>query len=88
MKTCLPNQLNHLRLKLPSYFTKWINIKKSYENFYRTRAGGMPAMLNGLNIKLEGRHHSGIDDCYNIAKILQKMLEDGALLNYNYMDRY
>ena len=33
--------------------------------------------LNILDLELEGRHHSGIDDCKNIARICTKMLEDG-----------
>jgi len=30
----------------------------------------MAGMLNILGMKLDGRHHSGIDDCRNIAKIV------------------
>ena len=37
----------------------------------------MTGMLNFLKIKLEGRHHSGIDDTRNIAKIMLKMINDG-----------
>ena len=36
-------------------------------------------MLDELNIKLEGNHHSGIDDSKNIAKICLKILEDGGV---------
>jgi inhibitor of KinA sporulation pathway (predicted exonuclease) len=44
---------------------------------YKVKAGGMVNMLNYLNIPLEGRHHSGIDDTRNIAKILLKIISDG-----------
>lgn len=37
----------------------------------------MPNMLDYLKIPLTGRHHSGIDDTCNIAKIMLKMIEDG-----------
>ena len=30
-----------------------------------------------LGLALEGRHHSGIDDSRNIARILQRMIADG-----------
>jgi len=30
----------------------------------------MVAMLNYLNLELEGRHHSGIDDAKNIARVV------------------
>ena len=35
-------------------------------------------MLKYFKIKHEGRHHSGIDDVKNIARIVQKLLSDGA----------
>lgn len=59
-------------------YRKLINIKNEYRDFYTKQRGiGMAAMLTELNIILEGRHHSGIDDCRNIAKILQRMILDG-----------
>ncbi len=47
-------------------------------------------MLKGVNLDLEGRHHSGIDgkishvvgkvlDARNIARVFIRMLEDGAV---------
>lgn len=33
----------------------------------------MAAMLNILKLGLEGRHHSGIDDCKNIARIVERL---------------
>jgi len=34
-------------------------------------------MLSNLNIKFEGRNHSGIDDTKNISKIMMKIISDG-----------
>lgn len=34
-------------------------------------------MLNILGMKLEGRHHSGIDDCKNIARIAIVSIRSG-----------
>ena len=34
-------------------------------------------MLELCNIKLEGRHHSGIDDSKNIAACAIRLLEEG-----------
>lgn len=31
-------------------------------------------MLDGLKLKLEGTHHSGIDDSKNIARIAYKLV--------------
>jgi inhibitor of KinA sporulation pathway (predicted exonuclease) len=57
--------------------TAWINVQKAFENSYDRKAKGMTAMLDHLSLGLEGRHHSGIDDCKNIARICARMLEDG-----------
>jgi len=38
------------------------------------REKGMAKALGMANIKLEGTHHRGKDDAYNIAKILRKIL--------------
>ena len=38
---------------------------------------GMPMMLERCNLKLEGRHHSGIDDSKNIAACVIRLLEEG-----------
>ncbi|KAL6061718.1 ERI1 exoribonuclease family member 3 [Balamuthia mandrillaris] len=64
----------------PAYMQCWINIKEAYGRFYQKRRNpsGMKTMLNQLNIKLEGVHHYGLDDCHNIAKVLRRMLEDGC----------
>lgn len=55
--------------------SKWDNvltIKKA-----RPSAKDMPDMLSQLNLELEGRHHSGIDDAKNIARCALEMLERG-----------
>ena len=37
--------------------------------FTRKAAKGMAMMLSHFKLTLDGRHHSGIDDCRNIAKL-------------------
>ncbi|CAK9175252.1 unnamed protein product [Ilex paraguariensis] len=80
LKTKVPQQCKVSRMKLPSYFTEWINLKDVYLNFYQRRATGMLTMMKELQIPLLGSHHLGIDDTKNIARMLQHMLTDGALL--------
>ena len=58
-----------------------IDVKAEFEYFYKTKAGGMAGMLNKLGMKLEGRHHSGIDDTRNIAKIILHLIESGHKFN-------
>ena len=83
LKTCLPNQLSyHQRngdnsMKVQGYMKNWLNIKREFQRYYGKKAGGMVGMLNLLELELQGRHHSGIDDSLNIARICSKMIQDG-----------
>ena len=39
-----------------------------------TRAYGLPKTLERIGEKIDGRHHNGADDSYNIAKVLKHLL--------------
>ncbi|XP_064940399.1 uncharacterized exonuclease domain-containing protein At3g15140-like isoform X1 [Musa acuminata AAA Group] len=80
LKTKIPEQCKVSKIKTPSYFMEWINLKDIYLNFYKRRATGMMTMLRELEIPLLGSHHLGIDDTKNIARVLQRMLADGVIL--------
>lgn len=75
LKTMLPSQCKHFKIPIPDYFRKWVNIKRVFQAVTGLKATGMPGMLDALRLELEGRHHSGIDDSKNIAKILVKLLK-------------
>jgi len=47
------------------------------------KANGMMDMLRILNLKHEGRHHCGIDDCQNIANIVKAMGSEGYEFKMN-----
>ncbi|XP_061361251.1 uncharacterized exonuclease domain-containing protein At3g15140-like [Gastrolobium bilobum] len=80
LKTKVPQQCEVSKIKLPPYFMEWINLKDVYLNFYNRKATGMVTMMKELQIPLLGSHHLGIDDTKNIARVLQHMLVDGALI--------
>nr|CAD1839222.1 unnamed protein product [Ananas comosus var. bracteatus] len=80
VKTKIPEQCRVSKIKLPSYFKEWINLKDIYLNFYNRRATGMMTMMRQLQMLPRGSHHLGIDDCKNIARVLQRMLADGVLM--------
>jgi inhibitor of KinA sporulation pathway (predicted exonuclease) len=61
-------------------------VKKAFGKLYGRRTNGMLDMLNRLNLELEGRHHSGIDDCKNISRVVQRMLEDGWVVSKTWVD--
>jgi len=77
--TMLPAQCQHSGQKVPLPFRKWANLKKVFATIDGGRkVPGMAGMLSKLGLQLEGRHHSGLDDCRNIARILQTLCRDGA----------
>lgn len=64
---------------LPRAYRRWINVKHVFgAAFGRRKAGGMPHMLADLDLELIGRHHRGIDDCRNIARIALALAERGV----------
>ncbi|KAK7100153.1 hypothetical protein V1264_023146 [Littorina saxatilis] len=77
LKTMLPSQCRHFNIPVRPYFKSWINIKKSFADVTGEFPKGMMPMLHKLQIPHRGRHHSGIDDCRNIAAILKGLLEKG-----------
>merc|ERR1712004_141975 len=79
LKTMLPGQAEHFNLKYPNYLKRWINIKKPYAKTMGNYPKGLDSMLTGLGMKFEGRPHSGIDDCRNIARVLKGLAERGCL---------
>lgn len=79
LKTMLPNDLtaNNLSYPDPAY-RKYVNIKQAFSHVTQTKKQmSMVKMLAALNLELEGRHHSGIDDCRNISKIFVKLVQLG-----------
>lgn len=65
--------------EVPRIYRRWINIKKIFSKTRRgAKAFGMPTMLSNLGLELVGRHHRGIDDCRNIARMAQALATVGA----------
>ncbi|XP_075718432.1 3'-5' exoribonuclease 1 isoform X2 [Rhinoderma darwinii] len=85
MSKFLNMQCHISRIKYPRFAKKWINIRKSYGNFYkvpRTQTK-LTMMLEKLGMKYDGRLHCGLDDSKNIARIAIRMLQDGCDLRVN-----
>ncbi len=53
---------------------RFINLKTAFANYHQLHRCGMPGALEFLGLRLEGRHHRGIDDAHNIAKIAMHLL--------------
>ena len=74
----LPRECKRKGLAVPGVLQRYCNVKKPFSGLLAVRAGGMVDMLRRLNIPLEGRHHLGIDDARNIARILLRLATLGA----------
>ena len=80
LKTCLRSEATYKKLAILPYLKKFINIKDIWmHTFLKTKSPGMAGMLTSLNLKLEGKHHSGIDDSKNIAKMAWSLIEKGGV---------
>ncbi|CAH8652708.1 unnamed protein product [Heterobilharzia americana] len=82
LKTMLPVQCKQLGIDVPDYFKQWINLKQVYCDVMGQFPQSMMSMLSDLKLKHVGRHHSGIDDCTNIANILCELIRKGATPEY------
>ncbi len=78
LRSMLPRQCAASGLPVPPVYRRWINVKTVFRRTVGQKPHGMPHMLSVLGLELEGRHHRGIDDCRNIARIVLALHERGA----------
>ncbi|VBB17692.1 exonuclease [Yasminevirus sp. GU-2018] len=81
LQTMLPMDLKKTGLKTSKVYSKWVNIKEVFALITKTHSVPMVPMLKHFGLNLEGRHHSGIDDCHNIARIFTKLVESGLKMS-------
>lgn len=75
LETCLNKEAAYKKIPLPDYLTKFIDVSSVFmSTLQREKSGGMLAMLQSLNIELQGKHHSGIDDSKNTAEIVLELI--------------
>ena len=80
LKSCISTNCDYLKLEYQDYLKRWINIKTYFGDLMGKKGFGMKSMLEDLGLSLDGRHHSGIDDCRNITKILVTLIKRGSSL--------
>eukprot|EP00930_Biecheleria_cincta_P082509 TRINITY_DN7222_c0_g2_i1.p1 TRINITY_DN7222_c0_g2~~TRINITY_DN7222_c0_g2_i1.p1 ORF type:complete len:239 (+),score=27.34 TRINITY_DN7222_c0_g2_i1:74-790(+) len=79
LKTALQAEAHRKQFSLPDWLQCWVNIKVPFARLFGG-ATGMKGMLSRLKLNLDGRHHRGIDDARNIAKIVIALLNLGDAL--------
>lgn len=62
---------------LPQYYLQWHDLKDSFRAHYETHTRSFLGMLRHMNMELIGRHHSGIDDARNMARMVIRLLDEG-----------
>lgn len=73
VRDCLANE----KRELPHYFNSWINVKKIFVNHNQKWPKSLYHMLELLDEIPEGTPHSAIDDCKNLAKVVERLHKDG-----------
>jgi len=86
LKTQIPKQCSISNCSVPTYMHRWINLKDVFTHFYERKVHGMKEMLQRLHMldsqgQVEGFHHLGMHDTENIAKILVRVIQDGAVVS-------
>eukprot|EP01080_Neovahlkampfia_damariscottae_P010329 gene10329-2745_t len=71
------------KIPYPQYFDQWVNIRKLFGQFYKTKPMGIKKMVLKLNLDFIGIAHQGIDDSKNIANIGIQIIKDGGILKKN-----
>lgn len=69
-------QCRREKIALPAMFEDHINLKYVFAEKRKTHPMGMAQALHKLGWALEGRHHRGIDDARNIARIAMTILAE------------
>lgn len=75
LKVMLPSQCDLDGIVLPDQFKQWIDLKHTFSEFVRYYPRSLRDMLARLNLPLQGRLHSGIDDVKNMVAIIQALQE-------------
>lgn len=86
LKTCLKNEAAFRKIDLDPFFKRFVNLKEVFSITYGFKDSrfGMVDMLDELEIEQKGRHHSGIDDSFNIAEIVVQMGRQDRFLTRNF----
>lgn len=81
LRVMLPEQCAIDGIDVPSNFHQWINLKKSFLEATGYYPRSLGDMLRHLNLPLQGRLHSGIQDVHNMTRVIQYL---GTRRNANF----
>lgn len=79
----LTNTIYSVPTRMKELFEDWCDIKQIHREYREyPKCMGMKRMLEDVELELIGRHHSGIDDCRNTARLCVFLIEKGCILRY------
>jgi len=70
-------------IELLPVFSRWVNIKWTFAEFYETNMSGIKKMFAKINMRFVGRQHSGLVDANNIARLALRLIKDDCRLELN-----
>ena len=79
INTCLRKQCEDYKIDVPAWAYRWINLKKVHKSVMGNYPKSFAQILSELDLKFEGRPHSGIDDSRNIAKAVKALALKGHI---------
>lgn len=77
LQKMLPSQCAYLGIPVPPYMTRWINLKKAFAECTGHWPKTLLDALRFCRLPHLGRHHSGIDDCRNLAQLVAWLASRG-----------
>ncbi|PAV82935.1 hypothetical protein WR25_00959 [Diploscapter pachys] len=78
LKFVLSDECRAKKIKIPEYFTKWIDLKKAYaEHTGEFPEGGLGEMLVRCNLTFEGRLRRGINNTRNVCRVVETLYKSG-----------
>merc|ERR1711924_423241 len=81
LSSMLPRECARKVLQVPPALKRYCNVKRPFRELLGISPGSMVKMLRVLNLSLEGRHPSGIDDTRNISRVVAEIASRGAVLD-------
>ncbi|KAL9652216.1 hypothetical protein ABK040_013985 [Willaertia magna] len=70
---------HHYNNHYNNHYNHYNNRNNKRNNNNNGIKGGLKGMVEYLNLEFQGNHHCGLDDCFTICKIIERMVKDGFI---------
>ncbi|KAL9234822.1 hypothetical protein vseg_009647 [Gypsophila vaccaria] len=80
-RVILESECRYKKIKKPSYFNRWINLKVPFGEAFDGVRCNLKEAVELAGLTWEGRAHSGLDDAMNTARLLTHLMALGSKLS-------